>query len=520
MTPTTSDRFVWQHERPPTCLVVDDTHDMRKLTVNTLTQLGFLDVHEARNGAEAMRWLAHRRADIILSDSSMPVMDGLALLKAVRQDTQHHSTPFILITAEAEGALIRKAIDYGVSSLLLKPYSQRLLLEHLRKALVAKPRRLPEGLPDDAAPQAAALRDSRPRVLVVDDDPVSSEILIRVLAQDYRVTRASHGESALALCQTEDKPDLVLMDVLMPGIDGFEVARRLREHPMSSGIPIIFVTSLDSHEERVKGLGLGAVDFISKPIRPSLLQPRVRNLMRYIEQRKIIQQGYDALVANAQQRDEAERIIRHELTGPLDSAIDMLSEIIDDACEHERPLKQIRATLQLAMRKLRLSTVVHQIEAQTYVAPAEPVPIVEVIQQALLMHRPQMERKQIGIRFEHPQTAATPPLHVMGDTDLCRSLFESLLKNAWEAAPAGSTVDIHLSDGPTIQVSIRNCGCVPAPMRQRFFAKFATFGKEAGSGLGTYTAKLFTQAMRGSIEMQTSDLDDSTTLTVRLPRNR
>jgi signal transduction histidine kinase len=57
-------------------------------------------------------------------------------------------------------------------------------------------------------------------------------------------------------------------------------------------------------------------------------------------------------------------------------------------------------------------------------------------------------------------------------------------------------------------------------MRQRFFAKFATFGKEAGSGLGTYTAKLFTQAMRGSIEMQTSDLDDSTTLTVRLPRNR
>ncbi|MGA1286662.1 MAG: response regulator, partial [Rubrivivax sp.] len=114
-----------------------------------------------------------------------------------------------------------------------------------------------------------------PCLLLVDDQPLNIQALYRVFAEDHRVLMATSGERALALCG-QTPPDMVLLDVMMPGMDGHEVARRLRGDPATSGIPIIFVTARDDAEDEARGLALGAVDFIAKPINPAVVRARVR----------------------------------------------------------------------------------------------------------------------------------------------------------------------------------------------------------------------------------------------------
>ncbi|MBK9442994.1 MAG: response regulator [Comamonadaceae bacterium] len=113
-----------------------------------------------------------------------------------------------------------------------------------------------------------------------------------------------NGAKALDICTSDDAPDLVLLDIMMPVMDGFEVAKQMRQHPTSEAIPIIFVTAMASADARLKGLDLGTVDFITKPVDPETLKPRVRNFMRYVQMRKDLQSEYDAMVELAQLNED------------------------------------------------------------------------------------------------------------------------------------------------------------------------------------------------------------------------
>ncbi len=128
-----------------------------------------------------------------------------------------------------------------------------------------------------AATHTAALLDSthgKPKVLVVDDQPLPMELLVQTLCDDYQLYMATSGEQALALCRS-DPPDLVLLDVLMPGIDGFSVCKALKANPATAAIPVIFVTARSDPGQETHGLSLGAVDFIAKPINPAVVRARV-----------------------------------------------------------------------------------------------------------------------------------------------------------------------------------------------------------------------------------------------------
>lgn len=122
---------------------------------------------------------------------------------------------------------------------------------------------------DDAA---AASRP--PIVLVVDDQPLNIQALYRALTPDHQVLVATHGVKAISICR-ESRPDIVLLDVVMPEMDGYEVLRILRQDPATASIPVIFVTARDAAEDESRGLALGAVDFIGKPINPPVLRARV-----------------------------------------------------------------------------------------------------------------------------------------------------------------------------------------------------------------------------------------------------
>ncbi|MBF0128077.1 MAG: response regulator, partial [Magnetococcales bacterium] len=118
---------------------------------------------------------------------------------------------------------------------------------------------------------------SRPKILLVDDNPGNLRILAETLRHDYTIVVARDGETALQLARESNPPDVILLDVMMPGMDGFEVCLRLKSDPITWSIPVLFVTALAETEAEVRGLTVGAVDFITKPIVPRLVKARVRS---------------------------------------------------------------------------------------------------------------------------------------------------------------------------------------------------------------------------------------------------
>ena len=117
----------------------------------------------------------------------------------------------------------------------------------------------------------------KPSILIVDDQPANIHILAKALQPSYEIMAATSGSIALELVQRVDKPDLILLDVMMPEIDGYEVCRRLKENEKTKDIPVIFVTARTESSEEEVGLNLGAVDYIFKPYRIPIILARVRN---------------------------------------------------------------------------------------------------------------------------------------------------------------------------------------------------------------------------------------------------
>lgn len=164
----------------------------------------------------------------------------------------------------------------------------------------------------------------KPVILLIDDMPANIQILAAYLKDDYIIKVAINGERGIELAKTEPQPDLILLDISMPELDGYEVCTRLKQNPETQDIPIIFVTAMDSDSDEEQGLQLGAVDYITKPLRPAIVRVRVAT------QIKIKQQG-DALRAMA---------LRDQLTGLFNRhyLIEVAKQKMANAIRHQSPL--------------------------------------------------------------------------------------------------------------------------------------------------------------------------------------
>ncbi len=128
----------------------------------------------------------------------------------------------------------------------------------------------------------------RQLILIVDDVPDNIDVLGGVLRRDYNIKVALDGQRALRIAVTEPRPDLILLDIMMPGIDGYEVCRRLKENPVTSDIPVMFITAKDDSADEEHGFELGAVDYITKPISPSVVRARVRTHLSLYDQQRLL----------------------------------------------------------------------------------------------------------------------------------------------------------------------------------------------------------------------------------------
>lgn len=526
--------------RKCTVLVVDDLESMRKITASHVRQFGISHILEAANGAEALKLLASHPVTVILSDWNMPVMNGLELLLAVRSNPKLYALPFMMITAETERDLILQAVQAGVSELLVKPFSYSSFAERLTRMLSWHPRfngpidpvKVMAGLNSKgrAIAQGADELDAtlppiekpveRATILVVDDTPDNLQLLAGLFEEEYRVKLANNGEKALQICQSDTPPDLLLLDIMMPGMDGFEVAKALRSHPSSENIPIIFVTAMTDSAARTRGMELGAIDFVTKPIDPEGLRIRIKNFIRYIDLRRQLQADYDCMLLTEQLKDDVERITRHDLKAPLVGVLGLIQGVIEAGALSGSMLEQLQMAEEASLRTLSMITLsaeLYKIETGRFVLDPKPVALVKILKRISAIARKTFAIKGLAIEVDTSSCMDESALDSIGDEMFCYSLFENLLSNACEAAPDNSRLEITvLGDKPRC-VAILNKGVVPAQIRERFFEKFVTAGKQGGSGLGTYSARLLVEAQNGSIAMETSDETETTIVRVTLP---
>jgi CheY-like chemotaxis protein len=513
-----------------TYLVVDDLELMRAVTVNQLRSLGCEKIKVASNGSAALKILLQGKIDVVLCDWNMPVMSGLDLLKTIRMDSALAAIPFLMITAEAERGRIEEVIHAGVSGLLVKPYNAGSLRNRLEKVLAGRQRPVgpaastvrgnPGAVPHQRRATDVPLAPSR--ILVVDDHPVSLKLMEQLFKDEYQVLTASNGEAALALCRNDPMPDLLLMDVVMPGMDGFEVVRQLHAQPETTQIPVIFVTGDENEDTKIKGMELGAVDFVLKSTDPKVLRTRVRNFIKYIDMRRQIQADFDAMLDASMVREDVENTTRHDIKGSLAGIVGMVHSLAEDPDmppKHAIQLRLVGKTAQQVMDMVSLSGELYKMEMGKFKLKAIPVNLGEILHRIVDLSRSTFSEKRLTIEVDTDTPVGTELPQALGDPNLCYSLFQNLIKNACEAAPVDSRVVVTLHDEDPLRVLVSNTGVVPEELRANFFAKFTTSGKQGGSGIGTYSAHMLAKAQNGSMAMATSDEHNRTQLTVTLPRH-
>ncbi len=290
------------HPTPPTPLAtprlpgVDTGTALRRLRGNVGQYRKFLDalVSQYADTAGVLDGLL-RQGDFAAAHLHIHSLKGLAAAIGADALTQAAQALEAALKARDTGNLpaLLAQLDDPLTALLCA-----IALDPTRPA--EPPAQRPVDAPASGTPREAATL-LPPTVLVVDDQAENIEMLHHILERDYRVKVATHGERALAIALSDQPPDLILLDIMMPGIDGYEVCRRIKARPDRRGIPIIFVTAMEDHEDEALGLALGAEDYITKPFNPSIALARVKTHLALYDQTRELERKVQARTLELQE---------------------------------------------------------------------------------------------------------------------------------------------------------------------------------------------------------------------------
>lgn len=359
-------------------------------------------------------------------------------------------------------------------------------------------------------------------ILIVDDAPDNILALSTTLREKYTIRAAPNGPRALLLARKSPPPDLILLDVLMPEMDGYAVCRQLKEDPATRAIPVIFVTALADEADELRGFNLGAVDYISKPIRPALVRARVSTHLQLRTMQQAVEDRNRALEESARLRDDVENMTRHDLKAPL-SGIISLPRIISNKYDIDPFGKNLLEMIERAGKKMltmiNRSLDLYKMEAGTYQACIQTIDISPILFNTLSEVASGVDyANEWRVTLNGDSLPAGQPIWARSEEMLCYPMFYNLIQNAFEASPEGGSiaVDIDDRDKSRLNIAITNAGAVPEEVRERFFDKYITHGKGHGIGLGTYSAYLCAKTMNGDITLDA--LNDKTRIVVTLRR--
>jgi len=366
------------------------------------------------------------------------------------------------------------------------------------------------------------------RILAVDDAPDNLFLMQTILeTEGYELSLVEDGYSALAIVE-KSPPDLILLDVMMPQIDGYEVTRRIRENSSLPFIPILLITAYEQ-SSAIEGLDAGADDFIRKPVDVGELLARVRSLLR-------LKHSIDEQVRLARQREDFVSRLTHDLRTPLVAADRMLS-LLKRGSFGQLPDSAVEAVVSIQQSNQHLVQMVNTVlEVYRHDAGSKELTFVsinpqEMIEEVVQELTPLAQEKGLALRLnvgECANSSNSDDCLVMGDRLELRRVFTNLIGNAVKFTEKGS-VDVALgvesdstnsADGqpPLVTISIQDTGSGIHPEDLATLFKRFRQGKHkrSGSGLGLYLSRRIVEAHQGRIEVE-SELGKGSLFTVYLP---
>ncbi len=393
---------------------------------------------------------------------------------------------------------------------------------------------------NDIAPKAATLPD----ILIVDDDPGMVQTLARVIRPLGRLRFATQGPDALRL-MAEAPPDLVLLDAQMPGMSGFEVLESIKRDPRLADIPVIFVTSQAELQFEQDGLEKGAADFIAKPIRPAIVQARVRTQLRLkqandalkqvaaIDRVNLAEALNELRESHAQLQQSAEelqlanegllqfvRISSHDLREPLNTVVQFAGLVEDD---HGAGLPEDARHYLRLVRSAgeRMRTLLDDVVRYARLQRGETEPRTLVALEPLMAELCKALAAQLAASGAELRIDQLPV--VQGHASLLSLLFQNLLSNALKFMPAGRAprIEIRASSSEsmvTITVEDNGIGISDEGMEQLFqpFARLNLRREFEGSGLGLAICRQIAEAHGGTISAR-SRQGEGSAFAVTLP---
>lgn len=289
-------------------LIADDS-PVALASLEKILSTGLFQTIQATNGREALDRAVCELPDLILLDVMMPEMNGFEVARTLKEDTRTHSIPIIMVTAlnDPENELAGR--EAGAEEYLSKPVRPQELIARANSLIALRQYRdqlairnhsqwsfIVDKHSDDSGPEP---EKELPLVLLVEDNESDAE-LVRHFLKDLpiRLERLSNGEEAVELCQTGGV-NLMLLDILLPGLNGFEVCRKVKGSEKGKDLPIVVITCLEDMESRLKCIELQSDDFLVKPIVGRELQARVKILLEKKNQLDKLRSHYEEALNSA-----------------------------------------------------------------------------------------------------------------------------------------------------------------------------------------------------------------------------
>lgn len=343
-----------------------------------------------------------------------------------------------------------------------------------------------------------------PRILVIDDDPrVQDTIAAQLYSEGYDLLFKSSGVEALKHID-ELNPDVILLDLMMPGMNGFDVCSRLRHSDHFRHVPIIMVTALDDVDYLVTGLDTGADEFISKPVNGAELRARVRSMLR-------IKHQYDELDQALQMRELFSRMIVHDMRNPLSSIL-LYSQVMQRKLQ--LPPEQMNQVELIQNEALRLGKlfddmlILSRMQRGRLVLRQQVADLDTILREIIQKHLRSAATQNIQLVLEKPDTACT----MVVDSALVQRMFDTLIGNAVKFSPMGSTVTIKLtmSDRAEVrcaQLEVTDAGpTVPVAMLAQLFAQLeqndTQYPERPNTSIGLAFCRMVAEAHGGTISVR------------------